>query len=159
MAVVYIIFLSANLACLPFVSIRGGFCLAGIVRCASTICLVCAFRGGFRGFPRLAFCSRRCGRSAFHLFRFSVCHYVGRVPAVSVRPSGVMILSRLARLPSVFALFRLSGLPAVVCYPLRLFRLSGFTFHHIAAVLLSTYPTTLILPYFAFLLRLWCCMP
>lgn len=50
------------------------------------------------------------------------------------RPSGVMILSRLARLPSVSALFRLFGLPVVVCYPLRLSVRSRAFFGFVSAV-------------------------
>lgn len=136
-AVVYIMLLYVNLARLPFCvhpwrflscwncALRGynshfavasgGFssvkelCLDSV-----QFCSVWCFSAACCGFPRFAFCSRRCGRSAFNLFRFSVCHYVGRVPAVSVRPSGVMILSRLAR----FDRFRLAR---GSLYPLRLF--------------------------------------
>ena len=135
--------LSVNLARLPFSAFCGGFPCAGVVRCASTICLVCAFCGGFCGFPRLAFCSRRCGRFCFHLSRFpAFCRLSLRWRLlVSVLPS-VMILSRLAhfdrfrlaRLPSVFARFRLFRPSVVVCYPLRLSVRSRAFFGFVSAV-------------------------
>ena len=137
---------------LHFAVVSGCFCAVKELCLASVqFCYVWCFSAAFRGFPRFAFCSRRCGRSAVRygtvkaLFLPFICQSSG-----GFCPSFDRF--RLVRLPSVFACFRRlpsvrgSLLPFAGFRPIScLFRLSGFTFHHIAAcVLPSTYRRTLI---------------
>ena len=172
--------LSVNLARLPFSAFRGDFCRAGVVRCAATICLVWRFSAAFRGFPRLAFCSRRCGRFCFCRQWFSSVKVSGVLPSVTTlaefrRLPSVMILSRLARFDRfrlALSAVRFCLVSAFLCpcgVSLAFDRFKDFRgvfgFPALPFIIspppccCQPIPQGLFLPYFALLLLLWCCMP